>query len=293
LKHFLNKFTEIEDRELLYSLYKYLWEIREETVPVVQYLQALQAGKSKAKYISGIHFAKIYRGGIVADIQRCLNWNPEDSSFTHLPTSENVYVIRQATRQDEEAMYKVCLQTGNYGDDGTEFYSDPNIIGRRWVGPYLHLENEFAFVLEDNIGVCGYVLGALDSPKFYQKLLNQWIPKMKLLYPKIPDNIDGKRDIDMIKDFHAFEIPPEFPGYPSHLHIDLIARAQGKHLGTKMIKHLLNELTKKGSIGVWLEMSASNTRGLHFYTKMGFSTLDKKEDTLFLGKKLSYNEFLL
>lgn len=127
-----------------------------------------------------------------------------DGTFEQFPVlskSNGCFVIRPATVQDEDALYFVCLKTGNSGADGSAFYNDLRVLGRRyvenflnvpdwktrWVGPYIHLEQDLAFVLEDDQGVCGYVLGAFDSQQFYERYLNEWIPKMKQIYPSIPN----------------------------------------------------------------------------------------------------------
>ena len=43
-----------------------------------------------------------------------------------------------------------------------------------------------SFVLEDSEGVCGYVLGALDSEKFYDRFRKEWLPVLIGKYPKPP-----------------------------------------------------------------------------------------------------------
>lgn len=53
----------------------------------------------------------------------------------------------------------------------------------RFVGPYLELCRDLSFVLEDTVGVCGYVLAALNSKEFYQLFKEQWLPKVQELYP--------------------------------------------------------------------------------------------------------------
>ncbi len=74
--------------------------------------------------------------------------------------------------------------TGDAGNDGRAFYNDPNILGYRYVFPYIHLSTELSFVLEDSDGnICGYVLGALNSNAFYERFVNEWLPKMKQRYP--------------------------------------------------------------------------------------------------------------
>jgi len=61
-----------------------------------------------------------------------------------------------------------------------------SITNRRFVGPYLELCRDLAFVLEDSHGVCGYVLAALDSKEFYQRFKEEWLPAILKLYPKPP-----------------------------------------------------------------------------------------------------------
>ena len=56
----------------------------------------------------------------------------------------------------------------------------------RFVGPYLDLCRDLSFVLEDTVGVCGYVLAALDSTEFYRLFKEQWLPKVLPLYPTPP-----------------------------------------------------------------------------------------------------------
>ena len=53
----------------------------------------------------------------------------------------------------------------------------------RFVGPYCVLSSELSFVLEDSEGVCGYVLGVLDSQRFYERIKKEWLPLMCSKYP--------------------------------------------------------------------------------------------------------------
>ncbi|CAF4632234.1 unnamed protein product [Rotaria socialis] len=95
--------------------------------------------------------------------------------------------IRPCTIADEESAIDVCLKTGDAGNDATLLYDDPKLLGYRFVSPYIHLSPELAFILEDLEGnVCGYVLGTLHSDIFYQQYVNEWLSKVKQLYPKVP-----------------------------------------------------------------------------------------------------------
>jgi ribosomal protein S18 acetylase RimI-like enzyme len=74
--------------------------------------------------------------------------------------------------------------------------------------------------------------------------------------------------------------------YPSHLHIDLLERAQGRGIGKAMMLIVLETLREQGSKGVHLGMGAQNSRAFTFYTKLGFTLLDKNDDEWTMGLNL-------
>jgi hypothetical protein len=101
--------------------------------------------------------------------------------------SSDSFTIRQCTVDDEDGAIAVCLQTGDAGNDATLLFDDPKLLGYRYVSPYIHLSPDLAFVLDDSKGnICGYVLAALHSDLFYKRYVDEWLPKMKNLYPTIP-----------------------------------------------------------------------------------------------------------
>ncbi|MBI3853165.1 MAG: beta-N-acetylglucosaminidase domain-containing protein [Verrucomicrobia bacterium] len=77
------KVTELDDRELCYSLYRHLWEIKEEAVLLRAYLHWLKSKPKRGeKFSSGEHRPKVYRGGLVAALQRLLPMD-ESGYFSH------------------------------------------------------------------------------------------------------------------------------------------------------------------------------------------------------------------
>ncbi|MBI4323914.1 MAG: GNAT family N-acetyltransferase [Chloroflexi bacterium] len=201
--------------------------------------------------------------------------------------------IRLCEPRDLDAVYDVCLKTGDAGRDATHLYSDPKALGHIFVGPYLQHEAELAFVLEDGLGVCGYVLGALDSARFYEVCLNQWLPALRRAHP-CPAG-EPSQWTPTEKAYYEYYHPdiyyPEsFHAYPSHLHIDLLPRAQGRGQGQRMMAVLLDRLKSLGSPGAHLGMAASNARAEHFYRKLGFHELARVGPpdcgTLYLAKRL-------
>ena len=186
-------------------------------------------------------------------------------------------VIRPATRDDRPAAYYVCLKTGNYGEDGEPYYADdPDALGRIFVGPYLEFEPQFSLLLEDAEGVCGYALGALDSHEFYGRYEDEWRPGLCASFPD-PQG-DPARWTRAQHEHHSYHHPdyfcPEpYDGYPSHLHIDLLPRAQGHGYGRRMIETLMDRFRAHGSPGAHLGLSALNSRAFGFYTRLGFQEL--------------------
>ncbi|CAF3695743.1 unnamed protein product [Rotaria sordida] len=207
------------------------------------------------------------------------------------------YNIRPCTIADEDDAITVCLKTGDAGNDASLLYDDPKLLGYRYVSPYIHLSPELAFVLEDSKeNVCGYVLATLHNDIFCKRYVDEWLPKMKQLYPTIPSGEErGKKDWQIIRSFHNYNLQSLkiFDDYPSLLHIDLLPKAQGKGYGTKMMHHIENELQRHGSKGVHLEMAANNARAFRFYTKLGYTVLAQDQYTIWLVHQFLDFEFMI
>lgn len=202
--------------------------------------------------------------------------------------------VRPATRADSSAAYHVCLKTGDYGNDGEAFYrEDPDALGRVFVGPYLEFEPDHCLVLEDPLGICGYALGAFDSRAFYERYEREWRP---LLCAEFPEPTGRQSLWTRAQQVHYsyhhpdYFMPEPYADYPSHLHIDLLPRAQGHGLGRKLITSLVGSLETKGSPGVHLGMSVFNKRAFGFYERLGFIELTRAgsglDACIYMGRKL-------
>lgn len=210
-----------------------------------------------------------------------------------IPVSLGDFTLRRARPEDRAAAYRVCLLTGDSGRDATHLHRDPDALGNVYVGAYFAFEPDFAFVLEDAGGICGYTLGALDSRTFYRRYVAEWLPPLRALRPPPQgDRATWNRDQQLWHLYHHPDIylPAEEAAYPSHLHIDLLPRAQGRGLGQEMMRVLLGTLATHGSPGVHLAMALDNYRAARFYAKLGFHELARNADTLFLGRALASRE---
>src|SRR5512138_30412 len=93
------------------------------------------------------------------------------------------FSIRPYHPSDLVALYRVCLLTGDSGEDASALYRDPELLGHVYVGPYIVLEPDLAFTLVQDGAPCGYVLGARSSPAFYERCEHEWFPVLRERYP--------------------------------------------------------------------------------------------------------------
>jgi ribosomal protein S18 acetylase RimI-like enzyme len=209
-------------------------------------------------------------------------------------TAMNDFRIRPARPEDQAGAYHVCLKTGDFGKDGEPFYrDDPDALGRIFVGPYLAFEPDFSLILEDAGGVCGYALAAFDSRTFYDRYEKEWRPKLCAQFPMpIGDPALWTRSQMVHSWYHQpdYTMPEPYAEYPSHLHIDLLYRAQGRGFGRRMMDLQMARLRERGSPGAHLGVSMMNTPAIGFYQRLGFQELlrvgEGQSGCIYMGKRL-------
>jgi len=206
----------------------------------------------------------------------------------------NPFIIRDAHPGDEAGAYHVCLKTGDFGGDGEPCYrDDPDALGRIFVGPYLAFAPEFSVVLEDAEGLCGYALGALDSRSFYDRYEREWRPRLCARFPEPGGDPAAWSRVQQVHAWYHhpdYFAPEPYAEFPSHLHIDLLPRAQGHGFGRRMLEEVMQRLRKRGSPGAHLGVSMANPRALTFYQHLGFHELARvgagRDGCIYLGRRL-------
>ncbi len=191
--------------------------------------------------------------------------------------------VRPYRPRDLDALYQICLLTGRDGDDATALYRDPWLIGHVHAAPYGIFQPSLAFVAQDDAGVGGYVLGALDTLAFEARLERDWWPRLRGRYPHAPADVPreqwtaDQRKADQIH--HPGPAEAELAArYPSHLHIDLVPRLQSGGLGRRLMTTLIGALRDHGSPAVHLQVRQSNERAVGFYRHLGFTELSSSDD---------------
>lgn len=194
--------------------------------------------------------------------------------------------VRIAAPADRDALYDICVRTGASGADATGLYRYPDLLGDVFVGPYLQLEPDLAFVVDGAAGPEGYVLGALDTKRFDERCEQQWWPARRQAYAGA---LDGASESDAWL-LRWIESPPATPAfaadYPSHLHIDLLPTLQRGGWGRRLIQTQCDALRARGSHGVHLGVSADNANAIGFYRHLGFVDVEGAGTTRWMGLSL-------
>ena len=96
--------------------------------------------------------------------------------------------VRRFATPDTPALYDVCLRTADAGGDATHLHDEPSLTGHVWLGPYLALEPDLAWVVDDGTGrPLGYIVGAVDTLAFEESRERSWWSGLRALYPERAD----------------------------------------------------------------------------------------------------------
>ncbi len=186
--------------------------------------------------------------------------------------------IRPYVSEDLPALYHVCLATGDSGNDASHLYHDWKVLGHIYAGPYAVLSPESAYVVEDEFGVGGYIVGPHDTRAFEHQLEADWWPELRTHYADPPEPRDQwNRDQRMAYLIHH---PPRTPKricepYPAHLHINLLPRLQGMKIGRLLIRTWLERMANMGVDQAHLGVGPANERAVRFYQAYGFKEIER------------------
>ncbi len=200
-------------------------------------------------------------------------------------------LVRPAALHDLPGVYRVCLLTGDAGQDASAQFRNPDLLGHVFVGPYVVGQPDLALVVVDPEGVAGYCLAARDTRAFEAWAEAAWWPSLRDQYA-VPDAASpdaASPDAEIIRLFYS---PPRAPEevvgeFPAHLHIDLLARARGQGLGRGLVERQLQGLRRQGARGVHLDVAPGNANAIAFYRHLGFTEVERHETSILMGLRLT------
>lgn len=201
--------------------------------------------------------------------------------------------IRRFRPQDIDALYAISLATGFAGSDASHLYDDPKLMGHIYSAPYALLEPELALVVQDQEGVAGFVVGALDTPAWQRRLEQDWWPPLRRRYAAPPE---ADRDSWSHDQRRAFTIhhPAQAPSsvvqkYPAHFHMNLLPRLQGRGVGSKLFDDWRLVAAVRGATAIHVAVNHGNARAIQFWRNLAFMELALDElpqgRTVWMGRE--------
>ncbi len=181
---------------------------------------------------------------------------------------------RPAGPDDHDAIARICLLTGATGGDATGLHGDDSLLADVYATPYLHGPGGFCLVEDDRGRVVGYVLGTEDTVAFQEWFVRTWWPSVRDRHPAANDA--GAALVRAAED-PARMLGPAVASYPAHVHIDLLAEAQGRGAGRALIDAMLAHLAARGVTGVHLVAERANVGAQAFYERVGFERVHEDE----------------
>ena len=181
-------------------------------------------------------------------------------------------IIRPYSANDRLQVENICLETaGDFASDK----SAKQLLLTAFCRYYLDFEPENCFVASSGDTVSGYILCSENTSRWAEVFSKKYI-----------DTCPDERMRMFFKGTMAG--PLRFASdYPAHLHIDLLPSCQRQGTGTKLMDCLTSHLKDKGIPAVMLSVDSSNEKGMIFYKKYGFSTLESGSRETLMGLKLS------
>jgi ribosomal protein S18 acetylase RimI-like enzyme len=180
-------------------------------------------------------------------------------------------LIRPYRDGDHDAVYDICVRTGAASNDARGLYSTDDLIPDIYAGPYLLIEPELAFVLDNGERAVGYIIGTADTERFVRAYRERWIPGMRERYPVPPAGPGTAEDRQLANLFDPERmIRPELAPHPAHLHINLLPDYQGKGFGRDLMTEFLAAAARNGAPSAHLSVYTVNTGARAFYAKLGW-----------------------
>lgn len=196
-------------------------------------------------------------------------------------------VLRPYRPGDLDALYDICLVTGDSGADATPLHSDGQLIGHIYAAPYGVLEPANVFVAEDEAGVAGYVVGTHDTDAFEARLEREWWPALRERYAQVPEadlTPADRQRIATIRD--PWSNPADLVArYPAHIHMNLLPRLRGQRVGTGLLQLWVDQAREAGVKGIHLGANTANTGGVAFWSR-SFEQLRIEGRTAWFGMAL-------
>lgn len=205
-------------------------------------------------------------------------------SVPPVPTP-HTHTIRPYVSADQSAVYEVCRRTCDDGADGTEIFPfHKDLVADKLIGAFLTNSPEYCFVMEDEEGVCGYLLAALDHDVHDKKLEMAWLPTMQDKYPKPTHSANNLSPAEeMISSLHChkgYTCEPLQKSYPSLVRVDMLPGRCNDAMARHALAVTVAALKTNGSHGICAEIHVGDRSTVERYSALGMKEVTAQPPTL-------------
>ncbi|KAM6949291.1 protein O-GlcNAcase [Aplochiton taeniatus] len=282
------------NRAVLYDLYPYVWDLRNTALLAKAFVcwldgRVLSDSSTLSSWRNCFHWCGtttgadllgvdsepwVFKGGVSGEVQMLLPTGSNSELFTHPPPlfpSSRLYNVRPYHSKDKVQLYRMVRQLRAQGVPESS-PAHPDVIGDRCVGACLALCPEYSLVLEDELGLCGCVLGVLDLHSFTKRCQATWIPAMRDKYPP-RGGAAHPQALGVVEQMQ--EDQGEYPDsllhhFPSQVRLDVLPELVDVSVTRTLLLALLTVLKANGSLGVFCEVQPTDRLRLEFLTRLGF-----------------------
>jgi ribosomal protein S18 acetylase RimI-like enzyme len=186
--------------------------------------------------------------------------------------------IRRYRDSDLAAVYDICVATANAGQGARGRYSTDDLVPDTVAGPYVVLEPEHAYVLDNGERAVGYVIGTANTADFVAAYTERWLPRLRTRYQPLskPPETEEEHRLDAM--FHPERwLLPELADHPAHLHINLLDGYRGSGRGREMISTFLASVAAAGASSCYLSVRPANVNARGFYARLGWRPVEVRD----------------
>uniref|UniRef100_A0A4W5PA89 protein O-GlcNAcase n=1 Tax=Hucho hucho TaxID=62062 RepID=A0A4W5PA89_9TELE len=282
-------------KAVLYDLYPYVWDLRNTALVVKAFICWLGCGTTTGAELLGVESEPwVFKGGVSGELQMLLPIGSNSELFSHPPPlfpTSRLYNIRPYHNKDKVELYRMVRQLQQRAQGSPDSSpAHPDLIGDRCLGPCLALCPEYSMVLEDELGLCGCVLGIVDVRSFAKRCQACWMPAMRDKYP--PQHTHNTHTHTLILSPIPLSTPLPIPlpyedqgehpdsllyHFPSQLRLDALPDLVDVSVTRCLLTALLTALKANGSHGVFCEVQPTDCMRLDFLTKLGFLEIVRGE----------------
>jgi ribosomal protein S18 acetylase RimI-like enzyme len=183
--------------------------------------------------------------------------------------------IRPYRDNDKAAVYDVCVRTARAGRGARGRYSTDDLVPDIVAGPYLFLEPQHAYVLDNGERAVGYIIGTASTPDFVAGYRDRWLARLRDRYQQLsgPPLTEEEQRLDTM--FHPERwLLPELAPHPAHLHINLLTGYRRSGHGRQMMSTFLASVAAAGAPSCYLFVRPENVGARRFYERLGWRQIE-------------------